>query len=376
MKEGKEFEIVRKDKKTKARKGKLHTAHGIIETPVFMPVGTQGTVKSLTPKDLEELGVSILLANAYHIYLQPGIEVVKELGGLHRFINWNGPILTDSGGFQIYSLGVLAKVKEEGVYFKSHLDGSSHFLSPELSIEIQHSLGADIIMTLDHCLAYPSDREMIAEAMRRSLRWAKRSYEEWKRLGPESHLLFGISQGGVYKDLREESIEGLLRIDFSGYALGGLSVGEPKEKMYEIIEFLSFLLPEEKPRYIMGLGAFDDLFQAIAAGYDMFDCVLPTRNARNGCLFTSRGKVVIKHSKYNKDPRPIDEECGCYTCRNFSRAYLRHLFVAKELLFPILATYHNLHFYLDTFRKIRQAIAKGEFTEYRERFLKRLNEGD
>jgi queuine tRNA-ribosyltransferase len=348
----------------------------VVETPVFIPVGTQGVVKSLTSEDLSRIGVEVILANAYHLYLQPGLDVVRECGGLHRFIGWEKPILTDSGGFQIYSLGVLAKVKEEGAYFKSHLDGSSHFLSPELMIDVQRSLGADIIITLDHCLAYPSDRQTITEAMRLSSRWAKRSFDEWKRLDDDRQLLFGISQGGVYQDLRKESAEELMKVDFPGYAVGGLSVGEPKEQMYRVIELLSLIFPGDKPRYIMGLGAFEDLFQAIACGYDMFDCVLPTRNARNGCLFTSRGRLVIKHSKYSRDTRPIDEDCNCYTCRNFSRAYLRHLFTAKEITFPVLATYHNLYFYLDTFRKIRQAIVKGKFADYRERFLKRFNQGD
>ncbi|TKJ33759.1 tRNA guanosine(34) transglycosylase Tgt [bacterium (candidate division B38) B3_B38] len=360
------FRVINSDRQSRARLGEIATPHGVVQTPVFMPVGTQATVKSLTIKELEELGVEIILSNTYHLYLQPGHKIIEKLGGLHRFTSWNKPILTDSGGFQIFSLGTLQKVKEEGIYFTSHLDGSKHFLSPEMVIDIQKSLGADIITTLDQCIPYPASYEYAREAMEITLQWAKRSRTHF---GDKTQALFAIVQGSTYPQLREESLSRLLELDFEGIAIGGLSVGEPKDLMYELLEFMEPLLPADKPRYLMGLGTPQDLFDAVALGYDMFDCVMPTRNARNGCLFTRKGKVMIKNARYADDPRPIDQECTCYTCRHFSRAYLRHLFMAKEILSAILNTHHNLHFYLDIMRKIRQSIKDEKLAELKDSFF-------
>jgi queuine tRNA-ribosyltransferase len=365
------FELLSKDRNTRARRGRLHTAHGIIETPVFMPVGTQATVKSLTPEQLKALHVEILLCNSYHLFLRPGQQTIAQLGGLHRFMAWDRPILTDSGGFQVFSLSSLRDITDEGVRFQSHLDGSTHFLSPEAAINIQTALGSDIMMILDDCLAYPADHFAAEKSMRRSLVWAERCKRYWGQTpnykSPSNSVsvpeLFGIVQGGIYPDLRQESAHRLVGMDFPGYAIGGLAVGEPKQLMYEVIDDVERHLPEEKPRYLMGVGTPEDLAEAIALGVDMFDCVMPTRHARNGWLFTKDGHIVIKHAKYKDDPAPIDTTCGCSTCGTYSRAYLRHLFMSGEILSSVLNTIHNLYFYLDTIRRIRQFI---EFRRYDE----------
>lgn len=379
---GLRFEIVAQDAATGARAGILHTPHGVVETPVFMPVGTAGTVKGMTQAQLEELGVQILLANTYHLYLRPGAETIRELGGLHGFMSWPRPILTDSGGFQVMSLKSLGRITEDGVCFKSHLDGSSHLLTPERAVEIQLALGADIIMTLDECVAYPASREAVHRAVQLTGRWAGRAkqyYEEQKaggldapeRAGENNGLsgssLFGIVQGGVDKDLRRESAEGLMELDFEGYALGGLSVGEPKAETYDVAAYTAGLLPRDRPRYLMGVGTPDDLVECVARGIDMFDCVMPTRNARNACVFTSQGKVIVRNAKYARDESPLDPACTCAVCRRYSRSYIRHLFVAGEMLGAILATFHNLHFYIDTMRKIRQSLLFGAFAEIHSR---------
>ncbi len=390
---GLKFEIVAQDEVTRARAGLLHTPHGVVETPAFMPVGTAGTVKGMTQEELEQLGVQILLANTYHLDLRPGHEIIRELGGLHRFIGWPHPILTDSGGFQVMSLRGLGRVTEDGVWFRSHLDGSSHFLSPERAVEIQLALGADIIMTLDECVEYPASRETAERAMKLTSRWARRAKEyclKARDLGllnchaerseasqilrcaqndspiPERPIpaLFGIVQGGTEKTLRRESADEIVEIGFEGYAIGGLSVGEPKGETYELAEFTAGLLPRDRPRYLMGVGTPTDLVECVARGIDLFDCVLPTRNARNGCVFTSQGKVVVKSARYARDEAPLDPACECSVCRRYSRGYIRHLFGAGEMLAAVLATHHNLHFYLDTVRKIRQAIDSREFGNF------------
>jgi queuine tRNA-ribosyltransferase len=371
-----QFEIVAHDKVTRARAGLLRTPHGVIETPVFMPVGTGGTVKGLTQDSLEDLGVQILLGNTYHLYLRPGHELIREAGGLHRFMSWPRPILTDSGGFQVMSLKSLGRVTEDGVWFRSHLDGSAHFLSPERAIEIQLALGADIIMTLDECVEYPASPETIERSVGLTTRWAKRAKEAFAQAAvsaaqtadPEFHIpastLFGIVQGGTQRYTRRDAAESLLELDFEGYAIGGLAVGEPKSEMYEMTEFTADILPWERPRYLMGVGTPEDLLEGVARGIDMFDCVMPTRNARNACVFTSEGKVTIKNVRYARDEGPLDPACECAVCRRYSRRYLRHLFVTGEMLGAILATHHNVHFYLDTMRKIRHALLFGEFAEF------------
>ncbi len=337
-----------------------------------MPVGTAGTVKGMTQGGLESLGAQMLLGNTYHLYLRPGHEVIRELGGLHRFMGWPHSILTDSGGFQVMSLKGLGRVTEDGVWFRSHLDGSSHFFSPERAVEIQLALGADIIMTLDELVEYPSSHEAVSRATKLTGRWARRSkdyFEEQRARGGAApsgggSTLFAIVQGGTDRDLRRQSAEELLEIGFEGYAIGGLSVGEPKGEMRDVAEFAAGLLPQDRPRYLMGVGTPEDLVECVARGIDLFDCVMPTRNARNGCVFTSEGKVVIKNSRYARDPGPLDPACGCEVCARYSRSYLRHLFVAGEMLAGILATHHNLYFYLDTMRKIRQAIESGQFESF------------
>jgi queuine tRNA-ribosyltransferase len=371
------FEIVARDAGTGARAGRLHTPHGVVETPAFMPVGTAGTVKGVTQERLEKLGAQMLLANTYHLYLRPGHEVIRELGGLHRFMGWPHPILTDSGGFQVMSLKGLGRVTEDGVWFRSHLDGSSHFFSPERAVEVQLALGADVIMTLDELVEYPSSHETLRRAAKLTGRWARRSkdyLEQQRGHGEQSgggSTLFGIVQGGTDKDLRRESTEELLEIGFEGYAIGGLSVGEPKGETHDVAEFTARLLPQDRPRYLMGVGTPEDLMECVARGIDLFDCVMPTRNARNGCVFTSEGKLVIKNSRYARDAKPLDPACECEVCRRYSRSYIRHLFVVGEMLAGILATHHNLHFYLDTMRKIRQAIQSGQF----ENFCSRVRTG-
>jgi queuine tRNA-ribosyltransferase len=330
-----------------------------------MPVGTQATVKAVTPENLLELGAEIILANTYHLFLRPGHELIRELGGLHRFMNWNRPILTDSGGFQIFSLRELAKISEDGAAFKSHLDGASLFLSPEQAVFIQETLGSDIMMCLDTCIPYPADRKETLAATELTYRWARRSRLAQKETG---QLLFGIVQGGMYHNLRSLAVDQLLEIGFDGYALGGLSVGEPNELMMDITEHTAKLLPQDHPIYLMGVGTPEDLVESVYRGVDMFDCVMPTRNARNGMLFTSRGRVVIKNSQYSNDPRPPDERCGCYTCRNYSRAYLRHLYLSREILAYHLNTIHNLYYFVWLMRSMREAIENDTFLQFRNNF--------
>lgn len=337
----------------------------MIETPIFMPVGTQATVKAMTPEELAAIEAQIILANTYHLYIRPGHELVGRMGGLHRFMHWNRPILTDSGGFQVFSLNELRKITEDGVKFQSHLDGSYHFISPEDAIAIQEALGADIIMCFDECTPYPATHDYARKSMEMTTRWAQRC-KDARRRGDQA--LFGIVQGGMYRDLRERSAYDLREVGFDGYALGGLSVGEEKELMYEVMEYAAPFLPVDQPRYVMGIGAPEDLIEGIHHGFDMFDCVMPTRNARNGMLFTSFGRVNIKGAAYAEDPGPVDPECDCYVCRNYSRAYLRHLFRCGEILASRLNTYHNLHFYLSLMAKARHAIAEGKFAEFRREF--------
>lgn len=374
------FELLKTD--DNARFGQITTAHGIIETPIFMPVGTVGSVKALTQNMLEELEAQIILGNTYHLYLRPGHELIASLGGLHKFISWPHPILTDSGGFQVFSMSEINKTSEEGVVFKSHLDGSKHLLSPERSMEIQLALGSDIIMAFDECTPYPATLEQVEKSLELTARWAKRSLAEFNtRTGSNNGMslgsaLFGIIQGGMYLKMRQRSLEQLLELDLPGYAIGGLSVGEEKGYTYDITEYTAPLMPTDKPRYLMGVGTPEDLVECVARGVDMFDCVMPTRNARNGQLFTSTGKVNIKNAKYAKDDRPLDENCNCQTCKRYSRAYLRHLYHTGEILSAILCTQHNIHFYLDTMKKIRQAIRLGFFKEFRQQYLASLNVGN
>jgi queuine tRNA-ribosyltransferase len=355
------FEIIKKDSFSRARIGRVETDHGSFNTPAFLPVGTQGAVKSLTPEELVEIGVEAILGNTYHLYLRPGHETIGRLGGLHTFIHWERPILTDSGGFQIFSLGSLRKISEEGVTFQSHLDGSSHFLTPEKVLEIQRVLGSDIAMVLDECVPYPSPYEYVKASMERTSRWAKRCLQVRRGNDP---ALFAIIQGGVHRDLREKSVQGLVEMGFQGYAIGGLSVGEPKSAMLDVLGWTTPLLPENTPRYLMGVGTPEDIIDAVRLGVDFFDCVLPTRNARNGTLFTSSGKISIKQAQYAEDQRPVDETCACYTCRHYSRAYLRHLYLSKEILSSRLNTIHNLFYYMILLLKIREAIQEGSLLDF------------
>ncbi|MEA4857866.1 MAG: tRNA guanosine(34) transglycosylase Tgt [Solidesulfovibrio sp.] len=347
-----------------ARTGVLTTAHGRIETPIFMPVGTQGTVKSLCPTDLHDLKAQIILGNTYHLYLRPGDDLVARLGGLHRFMGWDGPILTDSGGFQVFSLSGLRRITEEGVTFSSHIDGSKHLFSPEKVVSIQRNLGSDIMMVLDECVPYGADRAYTEKSLALTTRWAARCRQAHPPLD-RGQLLFGIVQGGFFKDLRAESARQLVDLDFEGYALGGLSVGESRPEMYDILFDATPLLPARKPRYLMGVGAPRDLLAGMAAGIDMFDCVLPTRNARNGTLFTTKGKVNIKRAEYREDDSPLDADCPCYACRTFSKAYLRHLYIARELLSYRLNTLHNLTFFSRMMERARAAIRDGRFAAFR-----------
>jgi queuine tRNA-ribosyltransferase len=351
---------------TGARAGILHTAHGDVETPVFMPVGTQATVKGLLSRDLlNDLDAKIILGNTYHLFLRPGHETIRKLGGLHGFMDWPRAILTDSGGFQVFSLDGLRKVTEEGVLFRSHLNGDPHMFTPESTIDVQLALGSDVMMVLDECLAYPASHEAAKVSMERTVRWARTGYAHYRDQGSDGlRACFPIVQGSMYADLRRQCAEELVALDADGYAIGGLSVGEPRALSLEMTEITTPLLPKEKARYVMGVGMPDEIPEYVARGVDMMDCVLPSRNARNGYLFTSTGRVVIKQSQYKEDPRPIDEGCQCYTCQHFSRAYLRHLFLASEISFSTLATLHNLQRYLDIMRNIRQAILLGEFEEY------------
>jgi len=351
-----------------ARLGRLHFSRGTVETPAFMPVGTAGTVKGITTDELRGSGAEIVLSNTYHLYLRPGHELIGELGGLHRFMNWSGPILTDSGGYQVFSMADLGKIEDGGATFRSHIDGSTHVLTPEKSMEIQAALGSDIAMVLDECPALPATREQVERAVRRTTLWARRSAEAYRGPG----VAFGIVQGGTLRDLRERSAGEILELDFPGYAIGGVSVGEPSELIPDIVQFTAALLPEDRPRYLMGVGRPEDLVEAMAVGVDMFDCVMPTRNARNGTLFTSQGKVHIKRSQYRNDPRPLDADCPCETCRDYSRAYLRHLFLSGEILASRLNTIHNLTHYLQLMRRAREAISQGEFETFRQGFHDRL----
>ena len=359
------FEILTRDPGSEARRGRLVTAHGTIETPVFMPVGTQGTVKSLTPDELEALGVEMILGNTYHLHMRPGAERIARLGGLHAFMHWPRSILTDSGGFQVFSLARINKVEEEGVVFQSHLDGSRHLLSPETAVQIQMQLGSDIAMVFDECNSYPVSYAYASESMQRTVRWAERSKAAHNL--PEQ-AQFGIIQGSIFLDLRKSCLEQLEAIGFDGYALGSLSVGESKEEMLAVLETMTPLMPASRPRYLMGVGTPEDLVEGVRLGVDMFDCVMPTRNARNGMLFTSWGNIQIKNSCYADDNGPIEAECACYTCQRFSRAYLRHLFMARELLAYRLNTLHNLHFYLTLMAAIRQAIEEHRFEAWRKAF--------
>lgn len=368
------FKVLKKEAKTSARLGKITVSHGEINTPIFAPVGTAGIVKTLSKEDLASVGAEMILCNTYHLFLRPGHELIKRMGGLHRFISWDKPILTDSGGFQVFSLGELRKITEEGVIFQSHLDGGQkHFITPETAIEIQEELGADIIMTFDECIPYPSTYDYTKTSMEMTTRWARRCKEAHKK---EGQSLFGIVQGGFFQDLRKISANDIVDIGFDGYAIGGLSVGETKPQMYETIDTVMPYLPEDKPRYIMGVGTPEDLIEGVMRGADIFDCVMPTRHARNGSLFTSEGIVNIKNAPYTEDPEPLDKNCGCYTCRNYSRAYLRHLFMAKEMSVLRFNTIHNLYYYLNLMKNIREAIKEDRFLEFRKEFYKNRRETD
>lgn len=358
------YELIKKCKQTGARLGKVHTPHGTFDTPVFMPVGTQASVKGMSPDEMKEIEAKIILSNTYHLYMRPGSELIKEAGGLHAFMNWDRPILTDSGGFQVFSLSDLRNIKEEGVTFKSHIDGSKHFISPEKAIEIQNDLGSDIIMSFDECVPYPADYDYAKNSLERTTRWAKRCKDAHKNT--DKQALFGIVQGGMYKDLRQQSAKELVELDFPGYSIGGLSVGEPAELMYDMLDATVPLLPEEKPRYLMGVGTPDYLIEGVLRGVDMFDCVLPSRIGRNGTVMTSKGKMIVRDAKYSKDFTPIDENCDCYACKNFSRAYIRHLFKAGEMLGLRLATWHNIRFLINLMENVRTAILEdrlGDFTK-------------
>ncbi len=372
------FDLVATDP-SGARLGRITTDHGDIETPAFMPVGTQGTVKTVSSRDLVEMGASVVLANTYHLYLRPGERVIADAGGIHRFMSWDRPVLTDSGGYQVFSLADLGRITDEGVAFRSHLDGSSHLLTPESVLDFQRAIGSDIMMVLDQCTSYPCDYQSAAEAVRRTSLWAERSLahrEVRVTEGGYERVLFGIVQGSIYHDLRERSAREITSLDFPGYAVGGVSVGEPKDETRALVTLTSGLLPAAKPRYLMGVGLPEDIVEAVAAGVDLFDCVMPTRNARNGTVFTSNGKLVVKNAAYARDYTPLDPDCDCETCRTYSRAYIRHLFNSGELLGPRLATYHSLYFYLHLLAEIRQVIRVGRFRQWRNAFYERYLSSD
>jgi len=367
------FNLVHQEKHTKARLGKITTGHGEINTPCFMPVGTHATVKGVAQRELLEAGAEIILSNAYHVFLRPGLEVIKKAGGLHKFISWDKPILTDSGGYQVFSLAILRKITDEGVEFQSHIDGMKHFFTPEEVMRIQNTLGSDIIMPLDECADYPCTKEHARIAMERTLEWAKRSKLAH---GNERQSLFGIIQGATYQDLRVECTKKMLDLDFDGYAIGGVSVGEPSNLIYDTIDWVSGFLPKGKVRYCMGIGYPEDLIEGIERGVDIFDCVIPTRFGRNGTAFTSTGKIVIRNSPYLEDFTPLDAECDCYVCKTFSRAYLRHLFNAKEMLGLMLVSYHNVYFFVNLVKSLRSAIAEDRFLEFKKEFLAKYNNTD
>lgn len=373
------LEFTLKKTSGKARRGEMKLNHGVVQTPIFMPVGTYGTVKAMAPNELEEIGSQIILGNTFHLWLRPGLDVIEKHGGLHQFMGWDKPILTDSGGFQVFSLKGLRKITEEGVKFASPINGDKLFLTPEVSMQIQRVLNSDIVMVFDECTPYkindrPATEEEAAKSMRMSLRWARRSKDEFVRLG-NPNALFGIVQGGMYEHLREESLEGLKEIGFHGYAVGGLSVGEPKEEMHRIMEKIVWQLPEDKPRYLMGVGTPEDLVEGVSQGIDMFDCVMPTRNARNGWLFTRYGDIKIRNSKYKDDLRPLDPTCDCYACKHFSRAYLHHLQKVNEILGARLNTIHNLHYYLHMMQEIRDALDADRFEEWKAEFYENRARG-
>ena len=369
--------IIGADKDSKARTGFFETDHGIVETPIFMPVGTQGTVKAVNQSFLESyIKAQIVLSNTYHLYLRPGTDVLEEAGGLHKFMNWQKPILTDSGGYQVFSLSELRKLKKDGVEFRSHLDGSKHFFTPEKVVGIQRCIGSDIMMSLDECTPFPCDYDYALKSTQLTSGWAvlnKEAFENSRPLYGHKQFLFGIVQGSVYKDLREKSANDLMKLDFDGYSIGGLAVGEPAEVMYEIIDFTTNILPPDRPRYLMGVGRPENILEAIERGIDMFDCVMPTRNARNSYLFTSTGILSMRNAKYKNDFRTIDENCGCYACKNYTRAYLRHLFVAKEILALELDSIHNLHFYLNLVKDAREHIKDGDFSEWKSNIIGKIS---
>ena len=365
-----QFEIIAQSSESRARAGVIQTAHGLVETPIFMPVGTLGSVKSISPEELVDAGAQIILGNTYHLYLRPGCDIISRFAGLHRFMNWRKPILTDSGGFQVFSLGRLAKISDDGVTFQSHIDGSKHLLSPEKVVEIQACLDTDIMMCLDQCIQYPATREQCRAALKITTQWARRCKLAWQNFPNGRNALFGIVQGGMFTDLRRQSAEDLAEVDFSGYAIGGLSVGEPTELMLEMAEFTLPILAPTRPRYIKGVGTPENIIELVARGADMFDCVLPTRNGRNGQLFTAGGTINISNSRYKDDTAPPEPECRCYTCRNYSRAYLRHLYLARELLAYRLNTIHNIHYYINFIKRMRAAIVADKFESFRKDFYR------
>ena len=373
MAEAVTYELLHVDKKSGARRGVIHTPHGDIQTPVFMPVGTQAAVKCMRPEQVKDMGAEIILSNTYHLHLRPGEDLIKEAGGLHKYMNWDRAILTDSGGFQVFSLGRLRKISEEGVSFQSHIDGSKHMLSPEKSIEVQQALGSDIMMAFDECAPYPAEREYIVDSMHRTMRWLERCKQAWTNR--DTQALFGIMQGGVFKDLRHESAAIISDMDLPGYAVGGLSVGEPKDLMLDVMDDCVDLLPKNKPRYLMGVGTPDYLFEAVQRGIDMCDCVEPTRIARHGLATTSHGRINLKNAKYERDFTPLDDECDCYTCRHYSKAYIRHMIKAGETMSAMLLSEHNLHFLINMMRNIRKAIEEDRFLEYKKEFYEKYGEG-
>lgn len=369
------FKLEHTSNNSKARAGVIRTSHGDIRTPIFMPVGTQGSVKAIEQRELNEIGAQIVLGNTYHLYLRPGIEVLKEFGGLHKFMNWKRPLLTDSGGFQIYSLSEFRKIREDGVEFRSHLDGSTHFFTPEKVIDIQRAIGSDIMMILDECVSHPSTHDYVKKSVELTTRWAAAARESVGRISnyyDYQQFTFGIIQGGTFRDLREISAKEITAMDFDGYAIGGLAVGETTDELYSVTDFTTDLIPIEKPRYLMGVGRPENILEAIERGVDMFDCVMPTRNGRNAYLFTSSGVISIRNNQYKSDPEPIDSSCDCYSCQNFSRAYLRHLFNAKEILALQLATIHNLRFYLNLISEAREMILLDQFLEWKKEKVKQI----